>query len=150
MRRALLLAGRLRVSGFLGIAIVFSAPKLGMIACVLLAIAMTALRLFHASKLLRYKLSLVGKPMAFMSAGRMKTALPAMGANLWLGWGYRWEPMHTQRAYEILKRNINEVYPPQWWLSGVASRSTHAPRKAFPGFMGWTWASAMFSCPSIP
>jgi conjugal transfer pilus assembly protein TraD len=88
----------------LGIAIVFSAPKLGMIACVLLAIAMTALRLFHASKLLRYKLSLVGKPMAFMSAGRMKTALPAMGANLWLGWGYRWEPMHTQRAYEILKR----------------------------------------------
>lgn len=120
----------------LGIAIVFSAPKLGMIACVLLAIAMTALRLFHASKLLRYKLSLVGKPMAFMSAGRMKTALPAMGANLWLGWGYRWEPMHTQRAYEILKRNINEVYPPQWWLSWCGIKINPRTEKGLPWIHG--------------
>ena len=55
----------------LGIARVFSAPKLGMSAFVLLGVAITALRLVHASKLRRYYLSLVGKPMAFVSARRL-------------------------------------------------------------------------------
>ncbi len=71
----------------LGIAILFRAPKVGLLACAILAGSMAALRLLHAQKLLRYKMSLVGKPTVIMSAARMMAALPKMGPNLWLGWG---------------------------------------------------------------
>lgn len=118
------------------IAVVFRAPKAGLVACVLLAVAMAGLRLLHASKLLKYKLSLVGKPMAFMPADRMKAALPRMGENLWLGWGFRWEPRHTQRAYEIQKRNLDEVYPPRWWLKWMGIGSDPRTAKGLPWIHG--------------
>lgn len=112
----------------LAITVAFQAAKPALLACGLLALSMTAWRFFGASRLLKYKLSLVGKPTVLMPALRMKAALPQMGANLWLGWGYRWEPRHTQRAYEIMKRDLDEVYPPKWWLQWTGSKID--PRKA--------------------
>lgn len=35
---------------------------------------------------------------------------------MWLGWGWRWEPSHTALAYEVAKRDLNEIYPPPWLL----------------------------------
>ena len=62
------------------------------------------------------KLSLIGKPFSFLSMGQLLQTVPRMGNNLWLGWGYRWEPSHTRRAAEVMKRNLVEIYPPQWVL----------------------------------
>lgn len=73
-------------------------------------------RLKAAHTLARKKLSLIGKPISFLSASQLLATLPRLGNNLWLGWGYRWEPSHTQRAYEIMKRNLVDIYPPQWVL----------------------------------
>jgi len=112
----------------LAITIAFQAAKPALLACGLLALSMMAWRSFGASRLLKYKLSLVGKATVLMPALRMKAAIPQMGANLWLGWGYRWEPRHTQRAYEIMKRDLDEVYPPAWWLKWTGSKFD--PRKA--------------------
>lgn len=112
----------------LGITIFFRAPKPALLACALLALGMGAWRLLGASRLLRYKMSLLGKPTVIMPAQRMRDALPRMGQNLWLGWGYKWEPRHTQRAYEIMKRDLDEVYPPAWWLKWTGN--TADPRRA--------------------
>lgn len=112
----------------LGITFAFRAAKPALLACFLLALVMMLWRSLRASRLLRYKLSLVGKSTVIMPAARMQSALPAMGSNLWLGWGYRWEPRHTQRAYEIMKRDLDEVYPPPWWLKWAGN--TQDPRKA--------------------
>lgn len=73
-------------------------------------------RLHAARRLVRMKLSLIGKPISFLSTTQLLKALPSMGNNLWLGWGYRWEPRHTQRAYDVMKRDLSEIYPPAWAL----------------------------------
>jgi conjugal transfer pilus assembly protein TraD len=112
----------------LGITVAFRADKPALLACALLALFMSVWRGFRATKLLRYKLALTGKPTVIMPAARMQHALPKMGPNLWLGWGYRWEPRHTQRAYEIMKRDLDEVYPPKWWLKWAGIK--HDPRQA--------------------
>lgn len=83
---------------------------------VLMSLAMGLWRFKDAYRLGRQKLALIGKPIAFISTAQLQGALPAMGNNLWLGWGYRWEPRHTRRAYEVMKRDMAEIYPPQWML----------------------------------
>lgn len=120
----------------LAVTIGFSAAKPALFACALLALGMGAMRFFGASRLLRYKFSLVGKPTVIMPALRMQDALPKMGENLWLGWGYRWEPRHTQRAYEIMKRDLDEVYPPAWWLKRMGHHKDPRRAKGLPWIHG--------------
>jgi conjugal transfer pilus assembly protein TraD len=110
-----------------GITIAFNASKPALLGCALLALTMGALRIFAARRLLFYKLALSGKPVVVMPAIRMRDAMKDLQDNLWLGWGYRWEPRHTQRAYEVMKRDLNEIYPPSWWLKWIGRDD---PRKA--------------------
>jgi conjugal transfer pilus assembly protein TraD len=63
-----------------------------------------------------FKANLAGKPFQFLKADVVRVNLPKFGDNLWLGWGYRWEPSHTQQATEIMKRDLEAVYPPKWFL----------------------------------
>lgn len=120
----------------LGITVAFHADKPALLACAMLALAMSAWRGLRASKLLCYKLALTEKPTVIMPAARMQAALPKMGANLWLGWGYRWEPRHTQRAYEIMKRDLDEVYPPKWWLKWAGIKTDPRRAKGLPWIHG--------------
>lgn len=109
------------------LAVLLHAPTGGLLACAALAASLAVVRLLSASRLLKYKLALVGKPVVVMPFSRLKQSMPAMGNNLWLGWGYRWEPRHTQRAYEIMKRDMDAVYPPDWWIK--LSKSPVDPRR---------------------
>jgi conjugal transfer pilus assembly protein TraD len=120
----------------LGVTVGFSAAKPALFACAVLALLMCVWRAFGASRLLKYKLSLVGKPIRIMQAVDMAAALPKMGENLWLGWGYRWEPRHTQRAYEIMKRDLDEVYPPAWWLKWMGMKGDPRQAKGLPWIHG--------------
>lgn len=120
----------------LGITVAFHADKPALLACALVALAMCLWRGFTASKLLRYKMSLTGKPTVIMPATRMQAAMPKMGQNLWLGWGYRWEPRHTQRAYEIMRRDLDEVYPPRWWLKWTGVDTDPRQAKGLPWIHG--------------
>lgn len=79
-------------------------------------------RTFGGYQLAKQKLALIGKPISFLSTARLTAALPSMGDNLWLGWGYRWEPRHTQRAYEVMKHDLESVYPPQWMLRALGEK----------------------------
>lgn len=99
-----------------GGAIFINAPRSTMLACSALALFMVAVRMLKANKLLKYKMGLAGSDVELISTKRLQRSMPNIGNNLWLGYGYRWEPRHTQRAYEISKRDLDEVYPPHWWL----------------------------------
>jgi conjugal transfer pilus assembly protein TraD len=120
----------------LAIAATFRASKPALLACALLALAMTAFRLLKASRLLRFKLALVGKPPVLMPVRSMQAAMPKLGANLWLGWGYRWEPRHSQRAYEVMKRDLDEIYPPAWWLKWAGIDADPLRAKGLPWIHG--------------
>lgn len=109
-------------------AVLVNAPRGTLLASAGLAVAMASWRMFGAQRLLKYKLSLSGKEVVIMKTTDLQKAMPKLGENLWLGWGYRWEPRHTQRAYEVLKRDLDDVYPPQWWLKWMGK--TKDPRKA--------------------
>ncbi|MDB5860184.1 MAG: hypothetical protein JWQ76_3873 [Ramlibacter sp.] len=118
------------------LATVLQAAQAGFCIGALLALVLAAWRVAAASTLLHYKLALVGKPTVFLPALRMKDALPRLGPNLWLGWGYRWEARHTQRAYDIMKRDLAEVYPPAWWLAWAGRRSDPRLAKGLPWIHG--------------
>lgn len=112
----------------LGATLLLSEPKGALAACTLVAMTMCALQAFKARRLLKYKVSLAGKPVTVWPTSRLVSAMPHIGENLFLGWGYRWEPTHTQRAYEVMKRDLDEIYPPAWWLRW--NNVTHDPRTA--------------------
>ncbi|HEX2543436.1 MAG TPA: conjugative transfer system coupling protein TraD [Ramlibacter sp.] len=120
----------------LGITAMFRAPRASLLTCAAVALGMALLRAHTARRLLRYKLSLTGQPAATLSVTRMQHAMEQLGPQLWLGWGYRWEPRHTQRAYEIMKRDLNEVYPPLWWLRVAGRRLDPRQAKGLPWIHG--------------
>ncbi|EKD97330.1 MAG: hypothetical protein ACD_23C00967G0006 [uncultured bacterium] len=109
-------------------ALLVNAPRGTLLASAALAVSMAAWRMAGAQRLLKYKLSLSGKEIVIMKTTDLQKVMPKLGENLWLGWGYRWEPRHTQRAYEVLKRDLDDVYPPQWWLKWMGK--INDPRKA--------------------
>jgi len=99
-----------------GVALVFNAPKVGFLTCALLALTLALWRARQAHALIRYKLALADQKLNIMSASHLRHQLRGFGDKLWLGWGFHWEATHTQRSFEILKRDLDEVYPPRWWL----------------------------------
>lgn len=119
-----------------GVSIALDAPKLTLVVCALLALSMTARRFLSANRLLKYKMSLLGLPTVIMPATRLKNSMDKLGNNLWLGWGYRWEPRHTQRAYEIMKRDLEDVYPPSWWLKWRGDKRDPLQSKGLPWIHG--------------
>lgn len=77
---------------------------------------MAVWRYCQASKVWDFKISLAGYAVEIMPATQFEQNRPELNGDLWLGWGYRWQPKHAQLAYEVLKRNMEEIYPPQWFL----------------------------------
>ena len=113
-----------------------NAPPGTLLASSGLAVAMLLWRLGSAHKLLTYKVGLSGKETVVWDTQRLKDALPKIGDTLWLGWGYRWEPRHTQRAYEVLKRDLSDVYAPPWWLKMMGIKNDPRTAKGLPWVHG--------------
>jgi conjugal transfer pilus assembly protein TraD len=97
-----------------GVAVDFGGSTIFML--VGMCMAATVLRSFGGYRVAKLKLGLIGKPITFLAVDDLNRAQKALGNNLWLGWGYRWEPRHTTRATEVMKHNIAEIYPPKWVL----------------------------------
>ena len=100
-----------------------------MLALVALCVALALTRAGAGWTLARRKLSLVGKPPASITTRQLQQAIPDIGANLWLGWGYRWEPRHTQRAHEVMRRDLADIYPARWLLRLLGERRDPASER---------------------
>jgi conjugal transfer pilus assembly protein TraD len=96
----------------------------GMSAVMSLVRGVAALRVMNA------KMALAGKPFTLLPSSNIRAAMPALSKDqsVWLGWGWKWGPVHTQRAYEVMKREDHEIYPPRWLLK--ARKMKHDPYTA--------------------
>ncbi len=83
---------------------------------VVMCAALCMWRAVTGYRLARKKIALIGQPVSFIGTSRLLSKLPQLGDNIWLGYGYRWEPRHTRRAYEVMRRDLAEIYPKQWLL----------------------------------
>lgn len=78
--------------------------------------AMAAWRWSHTLKLWDFKLALTGQVFAFMRASVLTQRLmPTQPDKLWLGAGFDWKPIHTQRVIEIRKIDDADLRPPVWY-----------------------------------
>lgn len=98
---------------------------------------MTLMRWRSASRLARRQMSLIGRPTQIIKASELLAAMPKMGNNLWLGWGWDWQPSHTALAYEVRKRDLSEIYPPQWLLKLMGIKRNQPMSAAGNGFTAW-------------
>lgn len=79
-------------------------------------LALCVWRGLQARTLWRFKVALAGTPVQHVSSDTFDRARPALRGDLWLGWGYRWQPEHTQLCHDVLKRPLRDIYPPAWFL----------------------------------
>jgi conjugal transfer pilus assembly protein TraD len=106
------------------VALNFGKGTILILACITLSMA--TWRFLSVLGLAKLRLALIGKPIAFITTDTLQKALPAMGNQLWLGWGLRWQPRHTRRAHELMGRDIEDIYPPTWILRLLGSKRVPA------------------------
>ena len=68
----------------------------------------------RAWKIWRMKWALGGKGISFITDTQLKSKVEKTEGALWVGKGFDWSPLHTQRVYEIKRANPSTVYPPVW------------------------------------
>ncbi|WP_291518841.1 conjugative transfer system coupling protein TraD [Acidovorax sp.] len=98
------------------IGLVFNVGLVPIIGLIIVTAGMAVVRGRSALDLAKRQLSLVGRPVDLVPLTQLLEAVPKMGNNLWLGWGWRWEPSHTAMSYEVGKRDMSDIYPPAWLL----------------------------------
>ncbi len=84
--------------------------------CCAIAFTLFVWRAVQARALWRFKVRLAGGPASRLSSHAFDRARPALCGDLWLGWGFRWQPEHTQLCHDVLKRSMADIYPPAWFL----------------------------------
>lgn len=109
--------------------LIFQAPRATVLACAALSVTMALIRLQNARRLLNYKVGLIGKAPTLITTSKLRGSMKNMGNNLWLGWGFEWQQIHTQRVQAIIGVGTKaEIYPPRWWLKFIKSK--HDPYTA--------------------
>lgn len=110
------LAWSIAALGMLGIALLSSAPSAAFWYMSLLSLGFAAFRWRQTWKLWGFKISLAGRPFLFMKASMLERLRRESGDKMWLGFGFNWTPVHTQRVMEIRRRAVKTVMPPDWFM----------------------------------
>jgi conjugal transfer pilus assembly protein TraD len=80
-------------------------------ACMLMAV----LRLLQALRVLSVRASLSGHAMQVISTERLRR-LTRRPDRVFLGFGFEWQPVHSQRLYELAKVDYRDYLVPPWLL----------------------------------
>lgn len=103
---------------------------------VAMSLAMFIWRAMAAKRVWDFKTALAGRAVELLPSDRFEKGRAGLGGNLWLGWGYRWQPRHAQLAREVLQRDMEEVYPPQWFLRMQGVEQDPREAKGMPWIQG--------------
>lgn len=79
-----------------------------------LSLAGLAYRGWQTKKHLEFRVALAGTEFFTIPMQDVKEAMEE--GQLWMGRGWEWQPMHTQRYYEASKRVVGDMLPPAWYL----------------------------------
>jgi conjugal transfer pilus assembly protein TraD len=80
------------------------------------AMVMCLLRSRQTANLLNFKMGLFGKPFSWISGESVIRIMKEHPGSLFLGYGFKWSPIHTQRVMEICNRGEETLMPPAWFL----------------------------------
>lgn len=77
-----------------------------------------------AVRLWEITFNLCGKGISFITDAKLFDLIRKRPGSLWLGKGFDWTPVHTQRLYEIKRINPQLMYPPAifMWLRQLVTR----------------------------
>lgn len=78
--------------------------------------AMSILRWKKSWKLWGLKLSLAGRGVEVMDPNKLMGLVHKKKDFMWMGTGFDWKPIHTQRIYDLKKLDVSELFPPDWFL----------------------------------
>lgn len=69
-------------------------------------------------------MNLSGKSISFITDRALLARMDKRKGSIWLGHGFNWNAVHTQRLYELKRVNPQTIYPPRWvmrakeWITG--------------------------------
>lgn len=104
------------------------------------------LRGWQAHTLLNFKISLAGKAFSFISVKELTSIVKKNPKRLWLGYAWQWKPLHTQRAIEASKRDVNLFLPPDWYFK-LKKIPLHDETKGLPWIHGLETKESMLNVP---
>lgn len=73
----------------------------------------------ETKKLFDAKLNLAGNAFWKLPASELDVVLAKRSSSLWLGRGFRWTRVHTERALELNRLDAQDLLPPAWFLKLV-------------------------------
>ena len=71
-------------------------------------------RTYETLKVLTARASLSGSKVTFMTFDELSKIMKGHSDDLWLGFGFRWWPEHSQRLYELMKLDWTKLQLPNW------------------------------------
>jgi conjugal transfer pilus assembly protein TraD len=109
-----------------GIGIFSTVPSRAFVSMAGMSCVMAAYRGWQTKKIWDYKISVSGKPFSYLDGREVVGFNKTNPEYMWLGYGFDWQPSHTQMAYDMLKKDVKEIYPPQFYLNLLGIK--HNPR----------------------
>lgn len=104
-----------------------------------LAVLFFAFNAIKTWEIWRLKWSLGGKGISFISDSALKDKIANRAGNVWVGMGFDWTPLHTQRLYEIKRADPEEFYPPKMIMQATELLSGEPVGANTPGYIGAPW-----------
>ena len=71
-------------------------------------------RTYETLKVLTARASLSGSKVTFMTFDELSKIMKGHSDDLWLGFGFRWWPEHSQKLYELMKLDWTKLQLPNW------------------------------------
>lgn len=110
-----------------GIGLFSKIPSQAFISMATVSCAMALYRTWQTKKIIDYKISLSGKAFSVLEGSEVVHFTQENPEHLWIGFGFEWQPSHSQMAYDIIKENKSEIYPSQTFLNLMGVK--HDPRE---------------------
>ncbi|MBM6928988.1 conjugative transfer system coupling protein TraD [Parasutterella secunda] len=94
-----------------------------------ITLAMLIKRAFEMLKVLNARAALSGSQLAFMTFEELARIMKGHTNDLWLGYGFRWWPEHSQKLYELMKLDWTKLLLPSW-LTRLLLKNSELPDEA--------------------
>lgn len=79
-----------------------------------ITLAMLIKRTFEMLQVLNARAALSGSQLTFMTFEELARIMKGHTNDLWLGYGFRWWPEHSQKLYELMKLDWTKLLLPSW------------------------------------
>lgn len=94
-----------------------SVPSFAFVSMTAASLTMAIWRGLQTKRVWDYKIAMAGTPWSVIDGREVVEYTRQHPESMWMGFGFRWEPSHTQLAYEALRLDTDIIHPPQFYLN---------------------------------